>query len=73
MTLATDPDLVRLIAGIGYLVRYPIGCTEQRIALASGELALLPFTPIVDAAGLARSAGRRHRGDHRRDQADHRR
>ena len=52
VTLATDPDLVRLIAGIGYLVRYPIGGTEQRIALASGELALLPFTPIVDAAGL---------------------
>ena len=53
VTLASDADLVRLIAGIGYLVRYPLGCTEQRIALASGELALLPFTPILDAAGLA--------------------
>lgn len=52
VTLASDADLVRLIAGIGYLVRYPLGCTEQRIALASGELALLPFTPIIDAAGL---------------------
>ncbi len=52
VTLASDADLVRVMAGIGYLVRYPLGCTEQRIALASGELALLPFTPLIDAAGL---------------------
>ena len=52
VTLASDADLVRLVAGIGYLLRYPCGCTEQRIALVSGELALLPFTPLLEAAGL---------------------
>ena len=52
VTLASDTDLVRLIAGIGTLARTPFGGTEQRLALASGELALMPFTPILDAAGL---------------------
>ena len=53
VTLATDPDLVRLLAGLGALERFPVGGTEQRIALASSELALLPFTPLMDASGLA--------------------
>ncbi len=57
VTLATDPDLVRLLAGIGALQRFPVGGTEQRIALASGELALLPFTPLMDASGLAGRLG----------------
>ncbi len=52
VTLATDPDLVRLLAGLGALQRFPVGGTEQRLALASGELALLPFTPLMDASGL---------------------
>jgi uncharacterized protein YfaS (alpha-2-macroglobulin family) len=52
VTLASDAALVRLLAGIGYLLRYPVDGTEQHLALASGELALLPFTPIIDAAGL---------------------
>ncbi len=51
-TLATDPDLVRLLAGLGALQRFPVGGTQQRIALATGELALLPFTPLMDASGL---------------------
>jgi uncharacterized protein YfaS (alpha-2-macroglobulin family) len=52
VTLATDPDIPRLVAGVGALIRFPVGGTEQRIALATGELALMPFTPLVEAAGL---------------------
>jgi uncharacterized protein YfaS (alpha-2-macroglobulin family) len=52
VTLATDPAVVKLIAGAGFLVRPMVGGTEQRMALAQAELALLPFTPIINAAGL---------------------
>ncbi len=52
VTLATDPEIVRLIAGMNFLLRSPTGGTEQKMAAASAELALLPFTPLIDAAGL---------------------
>jgi alpha-2-macroglobulin len=52
VTVASDPALVRMIAGLNYLVRYPFGCTEQRIALASAALAVKPFAPLLAAAGL---------------------
>jgi len=52
VTVATDPELVRLIAGMNFLLRDPTGGTEQLMSLARAELALLPFTPLIDAAGL---------------------
>jgi uncharacterized protein YfaS (alpha-2-macroglobulin family) len=52
LTLATDPSVVKLIAGANFLIRPIVGATEQRLALARGELALMPFTPLMDAAGL---------------------
>lgn len=52
VTLATDPAATRLITGALALTRPVIGGVEQRLALARGELALLPFTPLLDAAGL---------------------
>jgi uncharacterized protein YfaS (alpha-2-macroglobulin family) len=52
VTVASDPTLVRLVAGLDALVEYPYGCTEQRISLASAGLALKPFTPILAASGL---------------------
>ncbi len=52
LTLATDPALARAIGALDYLFTYPFGCTEQRIALASSELALLPFAPLATATGL---------------------
>jgi uncharacterized protein YfaS (alpha-2-macroglobulin family) len=52
VTLATDPAIVKLIAGAGFLTRPAVGGAEQRMALARAELALLPFTPILNAAGL---------------------
>ena len=52
LTLAADPSLIRLIGGLKYLVEYPYGCTEQRIALASSALAVKPFASLLAAAGL---------------------
>jgi uncharacterized protein YfaS (alpha-2-macroglobulin family) len=52
VTVATDPAVVRLVAGLNYLVEYPYGCTEQRISLASAALALKPFQPLLAASDL---------------------
>jgi hypothetical protein len=52
LTLASDPALARAMGAIDYLLAYPLGCTEQRIALASAELAVLPFAPLANAANI---------------------
>jgi alpha-2-macroglobulin len=52
VVLASDPSLVRLVAGVNYLLEYPFACTEQQIALASASLALKSFTPILAATAL---------------------
>ena len=52
VTVATDAAVTKLIAGATSLARPAVGGVEQRMALARGEVALLPFTPILDAAGL---------------------
>ena len=57
LAVATDPALARALGAIDYLFAYPFGCTEQRIALASSELALLPFAPIAGAEGLQQRIG----------------
>jgi uncharacterized protein YfaS (alpha-2-macroglobulin family) len=57
LVVATDPALARSLAALDYLIAYPFGCTEQTIALASAELALLPFAPIAGAEGLQQRIG----------------
>jgi alpha-2-macroglobulin len=57
LAVATDPALARALGAIDYLLTYPFGCTEQRIALASSELALLPFAPIAGAERLQQRVG----------------
>jgi hypothetical protein len=57
VTLAGDPALVKLVAGLNALVEYPYGCTEQRLSLARAALALKSFTPILAAAGLESRIG----------------
>ncbi|HUB11965.1 MAG TPA: alpha-2-macroglobulin family protein [Acetobacteraceae bacterium] len=57
LAVATDPALARALGAVDYLLAYPFGCTEQRIALASSELALLPFAPISGAEGLQQRVG----------------
>ncbi|HET6235586.1 MAG TPA: alpha-2-macroglobulin family protein [Acetobacteraceae bacterium] len=57
LAIATDPALARSLGALDYLLTYPFGCTEQRIALASAELALLPFAPIAGAERLQQRVG----------------
>lgn len=58
LTLATDPAVVKLLAGVNFLTRPVVGGTEQRLALVRGEMALMPFVPLMDATGLrSRVAG----------------
>ncbi|HEY3848581.1 MAG TPA: alpha-2-macroglobulin family protein, partial [Acetobacteraceae bacterium] len=57
LAVATDPALARALGALNYLLTYPFGCTEQRIALASSELALLPFAAIAGAEGLPQRVG----------------
>ena len=52
VTVATDPVVVRLVGAASVLARPAVDGPIQRLDLARGELALLPFTPLLDAAGL---------------------
>src|SRR4029077_16983486 len=36
-----------------YLLRYPYGCTEQRISMTGSELALRPFAALLTMTGIA--------------------
>jgi len=51
-TIAADPAVAKLVAGLNALVEYPYGCTEQRLALARAALALKNFAPLLSAGGL---------------------
>ncbi len=52
VVLATDPAVVRLVGAAGFLARPAVDGAAQRLSLAQAELSLLPFTPLLDAAGL---------------------
>jgi alpha-2-macroglobulin len=52
IVLASDPAVVKLIAGLNALVEYPYGCTEQRLALARSGLELKSFAPLLAASGF---------------------
>ena len=54
--VASEPELVRLFAGLDYLRDYPYGCTEQRVSLARAELALRAFSAMFSGAPDARTA-----------------
>ena len=48
LLLSSEPELVRLYAGLDYLREYPYGCTEQRVSLARAELAAREFGALLD-------------------------
>jgi uncharacterized protein YfaS (alpha-2-macroglobulin family) len=50
--VAADPLLVDMVGGLQFLLEYPFGCTEQRLALAGSELELKPYAAILNAAGV---------------------
>jgi alpha-2-macroglobulin len=47
LTVAAEPALLRLAAGLDYLRDYPFGCTEQRISLARAEIAARRFHGLM--------------------------
>jgi uncharacterized protein YfaS (alpha-2-macroglobulin family) len=54
--VSTEPQLVRLAAGLNYLMDYPFGCTEQRVSLARAELAAQRFSAALDGGTPDRTA-----------------
>jgi hypothetical protein len=44
--LSNQPGLVKMAAGLNYLMEYPHGCTEQRISRARGFLAVKNFRQL---------------------------
>jgi uncharacterized protein YfaS (alpha-2-macroglobulin family) len=56
LLVSTEPQLVRLAAGLNYLMQYPFGCTEQRVSLARAELAAQDFSSALDGATPDRTA-----------------
>ncbi len=52
VTLAADPAIPRVLGGLDLLIAAPCGCVEQRVSLATAELALMPVAALMNAAGL---------------------
>jgi len=46
--LSNQPALVRMAAGLNYLMDYPFGCTEQRISRARAFVATKQFRQLID-------------------------
>ncbi|MBL1276375.1 MAG: hypothetical protein COB30_009825 [Ectothiorhodospiraceae bacterium] len=46
--LSDQPGLIRMAAGLNYLMAYPHGCTEQRISRARAYLSLDHFQSVLD-------------------------
>ncbi len=49
--LSDQPALVRMAAGLSFLLQYPYGCTEQRISLARAYIALRKFREVLHTDG----------------------
>jgi uncharacterized protein YfaS (alpha-2-macroglobulin family) len=51
LLLSIDPALVRMAAGLDYLLEYPFGCTEQRISRARAEIAARRLHDVLQFGG----------------------
>jgi uncharacterized protein YfaS (alpha-2-macroglobulin family) len=51
LLVSDQPGLVRMAAGLNFLLGYPYGCTEQRIALARTQVALRKFRVLLKQEG----------------------
>ncbi|NOZ78143.1 MAG: alpha-2-macroglobulin, partial [Acidobacteria bacterium] len=47
VVLSTQPGLVRMAAGLSFLMEYPFGCTEQRISRATAFLEARRFNRLL--------------------------
>ncbi len=48
--VSDQPALVRMAAGLDFLLNYPYGCTEQRISRARAQIALKKFRDLLGQA-----------------------
>lgn len=48
VTVSAHPALLRMAAGLNFLMEYPFGCTEQRVSRASAHLALKRFRDVME-------------------------
>jgi uncharacterized protein YfaS (alpha-2-macroglobulin family) len=51
LLVSTEPGLVRLSAGLDFLLSYPYGCTEQRLATTRSFVALRRFRDLLHLEG----------------------
>jgi uncharacterized protein YfaS (alpha-2-macroglobulin family) len=49
--VSDQPALVRMAAGLDFLLDYPYGCTEQRLSRARAELALTRLRDLLHTSG----------------------
>jgi uncharacterized protein YfaS (alpha-2-macroglobulin family) len=49
--LSDQPGLVRMAAGLDYLLSYPYGCTEQQLSRARAYVALRRFRDVLQQSG----------------------
>ena len=48
---SSEPGILELASGLDFLLRYPYGCTEQRLATARAQLALRRFRDVLHLDG----------------------
>lgn len=51
LLLSNQPGLVRMSAGLNYLLEYPYGCTEQRLSKARAYIAMSQFRQVMHESG----------------------
>ena len=47
LLVSSQPELVRMAAGLDFLLRYPYGCTEQQLSRARAYVALKKFRKLL--------------------------
>jgi len=56
--VSDQPALVRMAAGLDFLLRYPYGCTEQKISRARAQVAFRKFRALLKQEGDERDVQR---------------
>jgi len=51
VVVSSQPELVRMAAGLDFLLRYPYGCTEQQLSRARAYVALKKFRKLLRQGG----------------------
>ncbi len=56
--VASEPELVRMAAGLDFLLAYPYGCTEQQVSRARAYVALKKFRSLLHQGGSEKEVER---------------